>query len=108
MEAIKESPIHILQKKTLDKMYKQAEEITEAYNSKYIPSNLLHKLLNGYRANSGDKSKAVKAMEKSWNKLLDALYATSYNYCRENDLDYKLPMIVFKEYIGICKDNLKG
>ncbi len=102
----KEAPIRTLQKGQLDKIYKEAYGITAAYNHKWIHTDTLWEVLHRARVKIKDKSKAAQKMKTDWNKLMDRLYETGYNYCRENDLDYRLPMIMLKEYIEFIKKNL--
>lgn len=108
MAAIKERPEQTLMKSQLDKIYGTIQEATAAYNQQYVHTDTLWEQLHSNRMDTNDKSQAVQLLQTNWNKMLDKLYETSYNYCRENNLSYKLPMIVFKEYIKIMKDNISA
>ncbi len=100
---LKENPVHELMRNKLDDIYKTATEITVAYNSQYIPMNALWELLNKSRLG---KNKELKGLDKNWNKVMDNIYIASKRHCNENKLEDRLPMIIFKTYIDVVKDNL--
>ena len=90
--------------KSFDKLYKTAKEVTVAYNSKHIPLNTLFELIKKSKLK---KNKELGEFPKVYNNTLDLLYKTCKNYCDNNDLDNKLPMIVLNTYIECLKDGLK-
>lgn len=101
---LKENPIHELMRKTLDKMYGDAIEITAAFNAQYIPMDTLWEVLHKNRFQEGIDLPIIKA--ESWDKIMDNIYIASKRYCNENKLEDRLPMIIFKTYIDVVKDNL--
>ena len=103
METTTLNPVHELIKTQLDKIYNDAIEITGAFNNKYIHIDTLWELLNKSRLKS---NKDLKGLDKNWNKMMDTLYEVSYRYCSTNKLEKRLPMMVFKTYIDMLKDNL--
>ena len=86
-----------------DNIYKTAVSITKAYNSEYIPLNLLWQLLEKSKLK---KNKKLKGFDVAYNKTVDTLYTTSMKYCETYDLHKRLPMIVFKKYISVVKENI--
>ena len=86
-----------------DNIYNTALEITKAYNSEFIPLNLLWELLQKSKLK---KNKELKGFDVSYNKTVDTLYSTSMNYCERYDLNKRLPMIVLKKFISIISENI--
>lgn len=86
-----------------DNIYNTALEITKAYNSEFIPLNLLWELLQKSKLK---KNKELKGFDVSYNKTVDTLYLTSMNYCERYDLNKRLPMIIFKKFISIINENI--
>lgn len=87
----------------LDKIYTTGLDITKAYNSQYIPLNLLKELLKKSKIKL---NKELKGFDDKWNKMLDVLLSVCTGYCDTYELNSKLPMIVFKRYIKELKTNL--
>ena len=88
----------------LDRIYSDALEITEAYNCKYIPLNTLKVLLDASKPK--DPHPQLIEWTKKWVTMIDNLYTVSDRHCKQFDLDDKLPMITFKKFINVLKENL--
>ena len=90
-------------KKSFTKLYDTALEITEAYNSKYIPLNALFDLI---KASKMKKDNKLGDFPKVYNQTLDLLYKVSMDYCNANKLDKRLPMVVLNQFINQLKSGL--
>ena len=89
---------------SLDKIYTTAIEITKAYNSEYIPLNLLDNLI--IQSKFPITEKALDEFRDKYNNMLTTLYTVSKGYCEQYETNERLPMIVFKRYIKQLKENL--
>lgn len=87
----------------LDQMHKQSEEITTAYNSKYIPLPLLRTVLDKSKMKP---NKVLGNFPKEFNNTLESLFNAATNYCNEHKLSKNYPLDVFKLHINIIKKNL--
>lgn len=97
---VKERPEQTLMKSQLDKIYDTILEATKAFNQQYVHMDTLWEILHSNRIESKEQ------LHINWNKVLDALYIESKKYVNKNVLEDRLPLIVFKTYIEVIKENI--
>jgi hypothetical protein len=86
----------------LDKIYDNAAQVAKAFDSNSIAISTLSVIL--------DKSKLpikgeLKVFNQAWNKTITLLNKSCVTIA-DKQTDKRVPLNVFKMYIGIIKDNL--